>query len=144
VGIFVARVRSVAQIKTMKKVDKYLKLELAKFAELEAFAQFSFDFDKATQDQLAGGQQLREFLKQSQSNPLKVEEQMAIIYNRKNGYLDILETTQVRKFLVRLCEYLIKNKPLFGEIICSTGRFTEEEKALLEEALKEHIKLFVL
>jgi F-type H+-transporting ATPase subunit alpha len=128
----------------MKKVAGKLKLELAQFAELEAFAQFASDLDKATQDQLARGQRLREFLKQSQAAPLKVEEQIATIYNRTNGYLDILEIAQVRKFLVRLREYLIKNKPQFGEIIRSTGTFTEEAKALLEEALKEHTELFVL
>jgi F-type H+-transporting ATPase subunit alpha len=76
--------------------------------------------------------------------PLKVEEQIATIYTRMNGYLDILEIAQVRKFLVRLREYLIKNKPQFREIIRYTGTFTEEAKALLEEALKEHIELFIL
>nr|YP_009243454.1 H+-ATPase alpha subunit [Pinus armandii]AJT70444.1 H+-ATPase alpha subunit [Pinus armandii] len=135
VGLSVSRVGSAAQIKAMKKVAGKLKLELAQFAELEAFAQFASDLDKATQDQLARGQRLRELLKQSQSAPLKVEEQIATIYTGTNGYLDILEIAQVRNFLVRLREYLIKNKPQFGEIICSTGTFTEEAKALLEEAL---------
>jgi F-type H+-transporting ATPase subunit alpha len=144
VGISVSRVGSAAQIKAMKKVAGKLKLELAQFVELEAFTQFASDLDKATQDQLARGQRLREFLKQSQAAPLKVEEQIATIYTGMNGYLDILEIAQVRKFLVRLREYLIKNKPQFGEIICSTGTFTEEAKALLEEALKEHTELFVL
>ena len=128
----------------MKEVAGKLKLELAQFAELEAFAQFASDLDKATQDQLARGQRLRELLKQSQSAPLKVEEQIATIYTGTNGYLDILEISQVRNFLVRLREYLIKNKPQFGEIIRSTGTFTEEAKALLEEALKEHTELFLL
>nr|AET44937.1 ATP synthase CF1 alpha subunit [Pinus amamiana]ANK79072.1 H+-ATPase alpha subunit [Pinus dabeshanensis]UDN39124.1 H+-ATPase alpha subunit [Pinus armandii]WJJ07730.1 CF1 subunit alpha [Pinus fenzeliana]UDN39198.1 H+-ATPase alpha subunit [Pinus armandii] len=144
VGLSVSRVGSAAQIKAMKKVAGKLKLELAQFAELEAFAQFASDLDKATQDQLARGQRLRELLKQSQSAPLKVEEQIATIYTGTNGYLDILEIAQVRNFLVRLREYLIKNKPQFGEIICSTGTFTEEAKALLEEALKEHTELFLL
>nr|AXQ01483.1 ATP synthase CF1 alpha subunit [Pinus nelsonii] len=144
VGISVSRVGSAAQIKAMKEVAGKLKLELAQFAELEAFAQFASDLDKATQDQLARGQRLRELLKQSQSAPLKVEEQIATIYTGTNGYLDILEIAQVRNFLVRLREYLIKNKPQFGEIIRSTGRFTEEAKALLEEALKEHTELFLL
>jgi F-type H+-transporting ATPase subunit alpha len=144
VGISISRVGSAAQIKAMKKVAEKLKLELAQFAELEAFAQFASNLDKATQDQLARGQRLRELLKQSHAAPLKVEEQIDTIYTRTNGYLDILEIAQVRKFLVRLREYLIKNKPQFGEIICSTGTFMEEAKALLEEALKEHIELFVL
>jgi F-type H+-transporting ATPase subunit alpha len=144
VGISVSRVGSAAQIKAMKKVAGKLKLELAQFAELEAFAQFASDLDKATQDQLARGQRLRELLKQSQSAPLKVEEQIATIYTGTNGYLDIFEIAQVRKFLLGLRFYLIKNKPQFGEIIRSTGTFTEEAKALLEEALKEHTELFLL
>ena len=144
VGISVSRVGSAAQIKAMKKVAGKLKLELAQFAELEAFAQFASDLDKATQDQLARGQRLRELLKQSQSAPLTVEEQIATIYTGTNGYLDIFEIAQVRKFLLGLRFYLIKNKPQFGEIIRSTGTFTEEAKALLEEALKEHTELFLL
>ncbi|PHT76222.1 hypothetical protein T459_19744 [Capsicum annuum] len=72
VGIFIFRVGSVAQIKAMKQVAGKLKLELAQFAELEAFAQFASDLDKATQNQLARGQRLRELLKQSQSAPLMV------------------------------------------------------------------------
>jgi F-type H+-transporting ATPase subunit alpha len=144
VGISISRVGSEAQIKAMKKVAGKLKLELAQFAEFEAFAQFASDLDKATQDQLARGQRLRELLKQSQAAPLKVEEQIATIYTGTNGYLDILEIAQVRKFLIQLHEYLIKNKPQFGEIIRSTGTFTEEVKDLLEEALKELTELFVL
>jgi F-type H+-transporting ATPase subunit alpha len=91
VGISISRVGSTDQIKAMKKVAGKLKLELAQFAELEAFAQFSSDLDKTTQDQLEKGQRLRELLKQSQVAPLKVEEQIATIYTRMNGYLDILE-----------------------------------------------------
>lgn len=113
-GISVSRVGSAAQIKAMKKVAGKLKLELAQFAELEAFAQFASDLDKATQDQLARGQRLRELLKQSQSAPLKVEEQIATISTGTNGYLDILDISQVIKLIVRLREYLIKNKPQFG------------------------------
>merc|ERR1712079_2392 len=79
VGISVSRAGSAAQTKAMKKVAGKLKLELAQFAELEAFAQFASDLDKATQDQLARGQRLRELLKQSQSAPLTVEEQIATI-----------------------------------------------------------------
>ncbi|CAM6044171.1 unnamed protein product, partial [Sphagnum compactum] len=74
-GISVSRIGSAAQIKAMKQVAGKLKLELAQFAELEAFAQFASDLDKATQNQLARGQRLRELLKQSQSAPLTVEEQ---------------------------------------------------------------------
>ncbi len=94
----------------MKQVAGKLKLELAQFAELEAFAQFASDQDKATHNQLARGQRLRELLKQSQLAPLTVEEQVATIYIGVNGYLDVLETGQVKKFLVQLREYLMTNK----------------------------------
>ncbi|KAL9991177.1 putative H(+)-transporting two-sector ATPase [Helianthus debilis subsp. tardiflorus] len=114
VGISVSRVGSAAQIKAMKQVAGKLKLELAQFAELEAFAQFASDLDKATQNQLARGQRLRELLKQSQSAPLAVEEQILTIYTGTNGYLDSLEVGQVRKFLVELRTYLKTNKPQFS------------------------------
>ena len=138
-----SRVGSAAQIKAMKQVAGKLKLELAQFAELEAFAQFASDLDKATQNQLARGQRLRELLKQSQSAPLGVDEQIATIYTGSNGYLDLLEVGQVRKFLVQLRTYLKKNKPQFQEIISSTKTFTPEAEALLKEALQEYTELFL-
>lgn len=143
VGISVSRVGSAAQIKAMKQVAGKLKLELAQFAELEAFAQFASDLDKATQNQLARGQRLRELLKQSQSAPLSVEEQVATIYTGVNGYLDVLETGQVKKFLVQLREYLTTNKPQFIEIIRSTKVFTEQAENILKETIKEYIELFL-
>ncbi|CAN6440827.1 unnamed protein product [Victoria cruziana] len=100
VGISISRVGSAAQIKAMKQVAGKLKLELTQFPELEAFAQFTSDLDKATQNQLARGQQLRELLKQSQSSPLMVDEQIVTIYTGTNGYLDQLEIGQVKKFIV--------------------------------------------
>ncbi|CAM6042347.1 unnamed protein product [Sphagnum compactum] len=144
VGISVSRVGSAAQIKAMKQVAGKLKLELAQFAELEAFAQFASDLDKATQNQLARGQRLRELLKQSQSAPFTVEEQVATIYTGVNGYLDVLETGQVKKFLVQLREYLITNKPQFTKIVRSTKIFTEQAENILKEAIKEHTELFLL
>ncbi|WVZ11081.1 hypothetical protein V8G54_015611, partial [Vigna mungo] len=105
--------------------------------ELEAFAQFASDLDKATQNQLARGQRLRELLKQSQSAPLIVEEQIVTIYTGTNGYLDSLEIGQVRKFLVELRAYLKTNKPQFKEIISSTKTFTGEAEALLKDAIKD-------
>ena len=138
VGISVSRVGSAAQIKAMKQVAGKSKLELAQFAELEAFAQFASDLDKATQNQLARGQRLRELLKQSQSDPLTVEEQIVTIYT------GALEIGQVKKFLVQLRTYLKKNKPQFQEIISSTKTFTEQAEALLREAIQEQIELFLL
>nr|YP_004891490.1 ATP synthase CF1 alpha chain [Taiwania cryptomerioides]BAK86824.1 ATP synthase CF1 alpha chain [Taiwania cryptomerioides] len=143
VGLSVSRVGSAAQMKAMKQVAGKLKLELAQLAELEAFAQFASDLDKATQDQLARGQRLRELLKQSQSDPLTVEEQIAMIYTGTNGYLDVLEIVQVKKFILKLRDYLVKNKTQFGEIIRSTGTFTEQAEDLLKEAIEENTKLFL-
>nr|YP_009776551.1 ATP synthase CF1 alpha subunit [Moeroris amara]QJA27037.1 ATP synthase CF1 alpha subunit [Moeroris amara] len=144
VGISVSRVGSAAQIKAMKQVAGKLKLELAQFAELEAFAQFASDLDKATQNQLARGQRLRELLKQSQSAPLTVDEQIMTIYTGTNGFLDSLEIGQVRKFLVELRTYLKTNKPQFQERISSTKTFTEEAEALLKEAIQEQLERFRL
>nr|YP_010117231.1 ATP synthase CF1 alpha subunit [Neocheiropteris ovata]QPM99498.1 ATP synthase CF1 alpha subunit [Neocheiropteris ovata] len=144
VGISVSRVGSAAQIKAMKQVAGKLKLELAQFAELEAFAQFASDLDKTTQNQLARGQRLRELLKQSQSTPLSVEEQVATIYTGVNGYLDVPEVEQVKRFLVQLREYVVTNKPEFGEITRSTKVFTEQAETLLKEAIKESTEIFTL
>nr|YP_010117406.1 ATP synthase CF1 alpha subunit [Neolepisorus fortunei]QPM99673.1 ATP synthase CF1 alpha subunit [Neolepisorus fortunei] len=144
VGISASRVGSAAQIKAMKQVAGKLKLELAQFAELEAFAQFASDLDKTTQNQLARGQRLRELLKQSQSAPLSVEEQVATIYTGVNGYLDAPEVEQVKRFLVQLREYVITNKPEFGEITRSAKVFTEQAETLLKEAIKESTDIFTL
>ncbi|CAN1197281.1 ATP synthase subunit alpha, chloroplastic [Linum perenne] len=133
VGISVSRVGSAAQIKAMKQV-----------AELEAFAQFASDLDKGTQNQLARGRRLRELLKQSQSSPLTVEEQIMTIFTGTNGYLDSLEIGQVRKFLEDLRKYIKNNKPQFREIISSTKTFTEEVKVLLKEVIQEQTERFLL
>ena len=107
---------------------------------LEAFAQFASNLDKSTQNQLARGQRLREFLKQSQSAPLTVEEQIMTIYTGTNGYLDSLEIEQVRNFFVELRTYIKTNKPQFQEIISSTKTFTPEAEALLKEAIQEQME----
>ncbi|KAL6491605.1 hypothetical protein OROGR_034262 [Orobanche gracilis] len=112
--------------------------------KLEAFAQFASDLDKATKKKLARGQRLRESLKQSQSAPLTVDEQIMIIYTGTNGYLDSLEIGQVRKFLVELCTYLKNNKPQFQEIISSTKKFTVEAEALLKRSYSGKKDLFLL
>ncbi|KAI5653099.1 hypothetical protein M9H77_30286 [Catharanthus roseus] len=111
--------------------------------ELEAFAQFASDLDKATQNQLARDQRLRELLKQSQSAPLAVEEKIMTIYTGTNGYLDSLEIG-VRKFLVELWTYVKTNKPFFKEIISSTKTFTENAETLLKEVNQEQMNCFLL
>ena len=137
VGISVSRVGSAAQPKAMKQVAGKLKLELAQFAELEAFSQFASDLDQATQKQLARGQRLRELLKQAQSSPLSLEDQVSTIYAGTNGYLDSLPVAEVRTFLVELRQYLNAHKPRYGEILRETQMFSDEAEMLLQEGLVE-------
>jgi F-type H+-transporting ATPase subunit alpha len=137
VGISVSRVGSAAQIKAMKQVAGTLKLELAQFDELEAFSQFASDLDKATQNQLARGQRLREILKQAQNSPIPVEEQVAIIYTGTKGYLDDLEVKEVGPFVQSLCEYIRTSKPDFIAGIKSSKALTPENESLLKEAITE-------
>ncbi|MBV8802106.1 MAG: F0F1 ATP synthase subunit alpha [Gammaproteobacteria bacterium] len=143
VGISVSRVGSAAQPKAMKQVAGKLKLELAQFAELEAFSQFASDLDQATQNQLARGQRLRELLKQQQASPLSVSDQVATIYAGTNGYLDKIQVDQVKPFLVGLREYLGTNKTKYGEIVQSTNTFTDEAETLLKEAIKDYTEEFL-
>jgi F-type H+-transporting ATPase subunit alpha len=143
VGISVSRVGSAAQPKAMKQVAGKLKLELAQFAELEAFAQFASDLDQATQNQLARGQRLRELLKQAQASPLSVEDQVASIFSGTNGYLDKVPVDQVRSFLIGLRQFLGTKKSQYGEIIRSTNVFTEEAQALLKEAITDFSEEFL-
>ena len=137
VGISVSRVGSAAQPKAMKKVAGKLKLELAQFAELEAFSQFASDLDQATQKQLARGQRLREILKQAQSSPLSLEDQVSTIYAGTNGYLDNIPVNEVRSFLVELRQYLATSQPKYGEIIRETNVFNEEAETILKDSLAE-------
>lgn len=137
VGISVSRVGSAAQIKAMKKVAGKLKLELAQFAELEAFSQFASDLDKATQNQLARGQRLREILKQPQNSPISVEEQTAIIYTGINGFLDNIKTDEVKSFIQNLREDLKNSKPEFGESIRNSKAMSTEAEELLKKAIED-------
>ncbi|AHB88696.1 F1 ATP synthase complex alpha subunit AtpA [Thermosynechococcus sp. NK55a] len=141
-GISVSRVGSAAQIKAMKQVAGKLKLELAQFDELQAFAQFASDLDKATQNQLARGQRLREILKQPQYSPIPVEYQVATIYAGTNGYLDDIPVEAVAKFVAGLRDYLHTNKPEYGEIIRTTQKLDEKAEALLKAAIAEYKAAF--
>jgi len=143
VGISVSRVGSAAQTKAMKKVAGTLKLELAQFAELEAFSQFASDLDPITQKQLARGSRLRELLKQAQFTPLSVGDQVATIYTGINGYLDKLTVDQVRPFLVGLREYISLNKPKYGEIIEKTQTFSKDAEDLLLSSISEYTSIFL-
>ena len=135
VGISVSRVGSAAQIKAMKQVAGKLKLELAQFAELEAFSQFASDLDKATLQQLARGQRLRELLKQPQNSPKSVEMQVALIYAGTNGYLDTYPVPLVSSFVSALEEYLIVKDPEFIRQVKESKKLTPESEALLKTAI---------
>jgi F-type H+-transporting ATPase subunit alpha len=137
VGISVSRVGSAAQIKAMKQVAGKLKLELAQFAELEAFSQFASDLDQATQNQLAQGVRLREMLKQAQNSPIPVEEQVAIIYAGINGYLDDIEVANVLPFIAKLRPYLRNSVPDFISNVKNTKKMDEGSEELLKKAIAE-------
>ena len=137
VGISVSRVGSAAQIKAMKQVAGKLKLELAQFAELEAFSQFASDLDQATQNQLAQGVRLREMLKQAQNSPIPVEEQVAIIYAGINGYLDDIEVANVLPFIAKLRPYLRNSASDFISSVKTSKKMDENAEELLKKAITE-------
>jgi F-type H+/Na+-transporting ATPase subunit alpha len=134
-GISVSRVGGAAQIKAMKKVAGKLRLELAQFSELEAFSQFASDLDKATQQQLARGQRLREILKQAQYSPLSVAEQVAIIYAAINGYLDEIPVKSVVAFKDQFLQYIGQSVPEYAKVINDTKDLKPEAENALKKAL---------
>jgi F-type H+-transporting ATPase subunit alpha len=137
VGISVSRVGSAAQIKAMKQVAGKLKLELAQFAELEAFSQFASDLDQATQNELARGVRLREMLKQAQNSPIPVEEQVCVIYTGINGFLDDVEVDSVRSFCLKLRTYLKSSTPQLLSTIKSEQKLSPESEEALKKAIAD-------
>jgi F-type H+-transporting ATPase subunit alpha len=137
IGISVSRVGSAAQIKAMKQVAGTLKLELAQFDELEAFSQFASDLDKATQNQLARGQRLREILKQAVNSPIPVEEQVAIIYTGTKGYLDDLEINEISSFVLALRQNLKNTRTEFLTGIQVGKVLTPELESILKVSISE-------
>src|SRR5687767_3713125 len=126
VGISVSRVGSAAQTKAMKKVAGPLKLDLAQYRELAAFAQFASDLDKATRDQLTRGEKTSEVLKQPQYEPLPVEKQVAILWVVTNGYLDDVPTARIREFEQQFYRYLESER---AELLTTLG----DKKELTDE-----------
>jgi F-type H+-transporting ATPase subunit alpha len=132
VGLSVSRVGGNAQIKAMRQVAGSLRLDLAQYRELAAFAQFGSDLDKATQAQLNRGQRLVEILKQPQYAPLPVEKQVMIIFAGTNGFLDDLPVEQIRAFEQELYKYLDSQKSgILKQIV---------EKKQLDDNLRNEIK----
>jgi F-type H+-transporting ATPase subunit alpha len=140
IGISVSRVGSAAQIKAMKQVAGKLKLELAQFAELEAFSQFSSDLDKNTLKQLARGQRLRELLKQDQNSPKKVELQVALIYAGTNGFLDTLELSQITSFANLLEEQILNINTQFYTLVKESSKLTLQAENSLKDSILAVLK----
>ena len=143
VGLSVSRVGSSAQIKAMKQVAGSIKLELAQYREMAAFAQFGSDLDAATQQLLARGARLTELLKQGQYEPLSVEEQVVVIYAGVKGYLDKIEIADIAKFESTLLSSLRESKNILDSIKSKAALDDDIEKSitsLIEEVSKEFIK----
>ena len=134
VGLSVSRVGSAAQVKAMKQVAGSIKLELAQYREMEAFAQFGSDLDAATQKLLARGQRLTELLKQPQYAPLQMEEQVCVIYAGVKGHLDDLPVAKVRAFEDELLRALRAGKTLL-EAIRKEEKLSEASEAALKTAI---------
>ncbi|WP_353663052.1 F0F1 ATP synthase subunit alpha [Hydrogenimonas sp. SS33] len=137
VGISVSRVGGAAQIKAMKQVSGTLRLDLAQYRELEAFAQFASDLDDATRAQLERGARMVEVLKQPPYSPLPVEKQILIIYAGANGYLDDIPVSAVTKFEAELYPFVEANYPEVFEQLREKKKIDDEVEALMKKALEE-------
>ena len=142
VGNSVSRVGGSAQIKAMKQVAGTLRLDLAQFRELQAFAQFGSDLDKATQAQLARGQRLTEILKQPQYEPVDVEKQVLIIWAATNGYTDDIAIEDLRQFEGDLLSFVEKSHPGLLTNIREKKNLTDEIKTDLHQVLKDFTDLW--
>ncbi len=137
VGNSVSRVGGSAQIKAMRQVAGTLRLDLAQYRELAAFAQFGSDLDKSTQAQLNRGARLVEILKQPQYEPLPVERQIAIIFAGTNGYLDKIDVSEVRAFESELYRFIETRYPQVFTGIAEKKQLDDQLKAALDGAVKE-------
>lgn len=144
VGLSVSRVGGSAQVKAMRQVAGTLRLDLAQFRELAAFAQFGSDLDKSTQQQLARGQRLTELLKQNQYQPLDVEKQVVLIWagTAKDGFLDDVPVAEIRKFEQSLLLFLESSKGSLLQKIREKKDLTDDIKAEMVSAIKEFKQKF--
>lgn len=142
VGLSVSRVGSAAQTRAMKQVAGTMKLELAQYREVAAFAQFGSDLDAATQQLLSRGVRLTELLKQGQYSPMAIEEQVAVIYAGVRGYLDKLEPSKITKFESAFLSHVIsQHQTLLGNIR-SDGKISEQSDAKLKEIVTNFLAGF--
>ena len=142
VGLSVSRVGGAAQTKAMKTVAGSMKLDLAQYREMAAFAQFGSDLDAATQKLLNRGARLTELLKQRQFSPMPVEEQVVSIYAGTNGYLDKIETNRVTEYEAAMLSYMRSEHADVLETIRTTGKFEDDTKSKVVSALDTFAKQF--
>jgi len=144
VGLSVSRVGGAAQIKAIKQVSGTLRLDLAQYRELQAFAQFASDLDESSRKQLERGQRMVEVLKQPPYSPLPVEKQVVIIYAGANGYLDDIPVKEITKFEAELYPFIEAKYPEILEQIRSKKKIDDEIEDLLKKALTEFKSTFVV
>jgi F-type H+-transporting ATPase subunit alpha len=137
VGISVSRVGGNAQIKAMKAVAGKLKLDLAQYREVQAFAQFASDLDKTTQAQLQRGARMVELLKQPQFQPMPVEKQVIVIFAGMSGFLDDIAVADVRRFETGLQDFIAEKYPDMAETIRLSGALTDDTQSTLKKAIAE-------
>jgi len=142
VGLSVSRVGGAAQTKAMKKVAGTLRLDMAQFRELEAFAQFGSDLDKATLKQLNRGRRLVEVLKQPQYQPMSAEKEVAILFAAANGYLDKWPESSVSSYEKQMLEFMDGRYPEVLNDIKDTGTISDDTDAKLKKALDEFGEMF--
>ncbi|MBN1299787.1 MAG: F0F1 ATP synthase subunit alpha [Melioribacteraceae bacterium] len=142
VGISVSRVGGNAQIKAMKKVAGSLKLDLAQYRELAAFAKFGSDLDKATQRTLAKGERLVELLKQGQYQPMPVEKQVVSVFSGTQGFLENIPVSDVKRFEKELLEYIDLNSPNIYKEIKETKALSDELVGKIKNTLEEFMSKF--
>jgi len=142
-GISVSRVGSAAQTKAMKKVAGKLRLELAQFRELAAFAQFASDLDKETKEKIERGKRLTEILTQNQYSPLSVAQQVIIIFATINGFLDEVEVEDLQRFEAEILEYIAEQKSEVLENIETEKTISEETEKMMRETIEDFKNSFL-
>ncbi|MBF0342890.1 MAG: F0F1 ATP synthase subunit alpha [Nitrospirae bacterium] len=142
VGLSVSRVGSAAQAKAMKQVAGTLRLDLAQYRELAAFAQFGTDLDKATLAQIERGKRMIELLKQTQYMPMSLEEQVTVLFAGTEGFLDDLNVEKIKEFETAFLHFMKKNRDAILKGISEKKTLTDELKAALKEAIDEFKKTF--
>ena len=135
VGISVSRVGGDAQTKAMKQVAGRLRLDMAAYRELAAFALMASDLDKATQQQLGRGQRMQEILKQPQYQPMSLSDQVIAIFAGTNGYADLVPTDKMAKWQIDLLKFIESSYPEIGKALADKKAITDDIRANLQKAL---------